>query len=81
MSLALARNVGISVDVTPQEMAAVFASYSSTEQAEFFNEFAVVAAKWDKPLAFQFQAITDEQHLSPDARFVMKQIGDYAYKT
>lgn len=81
MAIALARNAEISVDVTPQECAAVFASYSDLQQAEFFNELAKQVAKWDKPFAFQLQALSESHKLDSQGRFIMSQIGSYAYRT
>ena len=70
----------IEVDITPSEMAKIFASENELYQSEFLNELAAQVDTWDKPFCFQLQSITDCVILSDDARNIMKQIGEYSSK-
>ncbi len=64
---------------TPFELASVFCSMDSTEQAEFFNAVAyTVNTTWDRPFCFQLQELTDDKKLQNSGRTIMSAIGEYA---
>lgn len=68
----------IKVELTPNELAFCFCNMSSTGQAMFFNEIAVLTQKWDRPFPFQLEALSLESILTKDGRVVMEEIGSYA---
>lgn len=76
----ITKSVELDVEVclTPTELAEMFWSMPSNEQAHFFGHLANLSG--DK-LAFQLQAVTDEPGLSDDARYLMHQIGQYSEKS
>ena len=63
-------------DITPQDVAELFAAMDSDEQAEFYNHIAKVASSW---LSMQSQYITDSDKLTLAGRRVMQTIGDYSH--
>ena len=73
------RNVEVEVVLTAKELAKIFADANGDFQAEFFNELANEVKTWRMPFCFQLQAITDQDNLTSDGRWVMEQIGEYAY--
>lgn len=70
--------VEVDYEVSPEELAVAFCQMTSDEQAEFFNTIAREARGWNAPFAYQLQAITDEDTLSCEARYIMHQIGQYS---
>ena len=72
-------NKAIDVTLTPQEVAKLFASMDSVQQAEFFNEIAAISSVWKNSLCFQLQYITDEDGLTLAGRRVMQEIGEYSH--
>jgi len=68
-------------DITPAELAKEFCSWGEDEQAIFFNQIYAESQKWKRPFCFQLQAITDSPILTIGARFIMRQIGEYAEAT
>jgi len=79
----LSRKIMVAVDPTPNELAFEFANMADEQQALFFNELARITDKWDHPLCFQLQYVTDNKILTPAGRRVMELIGEYShpYKT
>ncbi len=69
----------IKVELTPKDMANLFAELDASEQAEFFNEVANCASKWSAPFCFQLQEITDDAGLTLAGRRVMQGIGEYSH--
>ena len=69
----------IKVELTPKDMARLFAEFDASEQAEFFNEIAECASKWQAPFEFQLQSITDDEGLTLSGRRVMQGIGEYSH--
>jgi len=74
------RKIDIKVKLAPDELASEFCNMDSEQQVIFFNEVAELVEKWSEPFSFQLQWITDDPYLSDEARFIMRQIGDYSYK-
>jgi hypothetical protein len=73
----LKRTVDVEVIAMPEELASEFWSMCDSDQVRFFNELATLT---EGHLPMQSQWITDckEPELTPDARYVMQLIGDYA---
>ncbi len=69
----------IKVELTPKDMASLFAEMDASEQAEFFNEVANCASTWSSPFCFQLQSITDDDGLTLAGRRVMQGIGEYSH--
>lgn len=67
--------------VTPHDVAHLFASMDSEEQALFFNHVAAIASTWRRGagFVFQLQAITDSSGLTLAGRRVMQEIGEYSH--
>ncbi len=72
---AILRQQPVEVTPTPKEMAELIWSMNSGEQVEMLNELAALAGHLD---CLQLQAITDDNNLTQDARFLMAQIGNYS---
>jgi hypothetical protein len=50
----------------------------SKEQALFFNEIALLVKTWGcGAFPFQMQALLEEESLTPEARQIMRTIGEY----
>lgn len=62
--------------ISPEDVAAMFAGLCSDDQARFFNHVAEIASPW---LAFQLQSVTDEDGLTLAGRRVMQEIGEYSH--
>jgi hypothetical protein len=75
------KTIDIELKLTPQEIAQEFCNTDSKEQALFFNSVADISSKWRGPFCCQLQAITDEECLTNEGRFVMEQIGNYSEKS
>lgn len=67
----------VQVKLTPEDIAVVFCEMFSDDQARFFNRVAELVKEWDEPFSMQLQAIT-EKGLTPEARFIMRKIGECA---
>lgn len=63
-------------DITPEDVAELFAGMDADEQAEFYNHVAKIASNW---LYMQAQYITDSEKLTLPGRRVMQTIGDYSH--
>ena len=63
-------------DITPQDVAELFASMNADDQAEFYNHIAKIASDW---LNMQAQYITDSEKLTLPGRRVMQTIGEYSH--
>lgn len=72
------RQIEIDINPTPQELAEVFCNMYEEEQVEFFNEIAKITKTWNSPFCMQLQAIVDTNKLTPHAKLIMRQIGEYA---
>lgn len=69
----------VDVELTADDIAAVFAEMDSHEQAEFFSEIADITARWPAlALGSQLIKITESPQLTIDGRYVMRLIGEYA---
>lgn len=75
MTTEIKRAMDISITPTPDELAEVFWSMNSGQQAEFFNLLGEIS---DNRLCFQLQCVTDDLCLSQTGRRVMQTIGEYA---
>ena len=72
----------VKMDLTPYDVAKLFAHMGSDEQAMFFNCVAdIVDETYSKAFCFQMAMVTDEKVLNSKARDIMKTIGDYAEKS
>lgn len=73
------KNIEVNIEITPEEMAAMWCAMGSDEQARFLNEIGNIAVEW-KPgyLERQMQYITDAIEIEDTGRWVMKLMGDYA---
>jgi len=61
---------------TPEDVAELFASMGSDEQARFFNHVDAVASCWGGGgLPFQLQSVTEDDGLTLEGRRVMQMIG------
>ena len=64
--------------IDPKEIASEFCDMSSKEQALFFNEVALLVKTWGcGAFPFQMQALLEEESLTPEARHIMRTIGEY----
>ncbi len=70
----------LSLYIAPSEVAGMFASMDSKEQARFWEALADIVAKWDKPACFQWQMMRDElDKLEPrDGLDAFKDMAQYA---
>lgn len=75
------RNIKITVDTTPEELAHEFCNMNDEAQARFFNSVANITEKWDRPFCFQLQYISDQPSLTKEGRYIMEAIGDYGRET
>lgn len=73
----LQRKIQVDVTPTPDELAFEFSNMDDEQQAMFFNELAILAAKWNKPFCFQLQNIISNPALTNEGRKIMEQIGEY----
>lgn len=69
----------VSIDITPEELARLFAGLDSANQARFFNHVAKVSSRWVGSFPFQLQYVTDEPGLNLGGRRVMQWIGEYSH--
>jgi hypothetical protein len=74
------RTIDVNLRLTAEELAQEFCNMNSVEQAEFFNHIDAISSTWAAPFCFQLQAITDEECLTSEGRFIMEQIGNYSEK-
>lgn len=71
------RKIMVDVKLTPDELAFEFANLGDEQQAMFFNELAILTAKWERPFCFQLQSIIDNPALTKEGRSIMQEIGEY----
>lgn len=71
--------LAMSLDITPEQVAEMFADMDSEEQARFFNHVAKVASKWPASLGMQLQCVTEDDGLTMEGRRVMQGIGEYSH--
>jgi hypothetical protein len=75
----ITKQVTVTVDLTPLEVAQIFCDMDSHSQARFFNAIAeIVADTWKNPLEFQLADITGTGILTKDGANVMRLIGEYS---
>lgn len=72
------RRIDVELDLTPDELAAVFCGMDGEQQAGFFNAIAKYSDLWPAPFPFQVQAIVDSLTYTEDARRIMRVLGEYA---
>jgi hypothetical protein len=72
------KTVEVEIEVSPKELATVFCEMNANEQAEFFNQVALISDSWVAPFCFQLQYITESELLADNGRDVMEAIGDYS---
>lgn len=72
--------IEIALDITPEEIADLFAGMDETGQAAFFNRVSEITEEWSGNWVQQLQYISDDDSLTMGARSIMSSIGDYAYK-
>ena len=68
----------ITIKPTVKEIAEEFCDMCADDQAQFFNLIDEVSSKWDRPLCFQLQSVTDSKWLTTAGRNVMENIGIYS---
>lgn len=78
MTYCVKRNVEITINPTPDELAEVFWGMMSNQQVEFFNHLYTIS---NDRLCFQLQAVTDEPGLNANGRYAMQLIGEYSQET
>jgi len=71
------REMCVDIILTPEELANEFLDMSSDLQARFFNELSKLVLSGHSPFCFQLQSISNDPILTNDARWVMRQIGEY----
>lgn len=76
--MSINKTVQFKVELTPEEMAFLFWSASSENQAAFFNELGRISRSL---LPFQLLSVTDEESLNNDGRDAMRMIGEYSEKS
>ena len=72
----------IDVKPTPEELAVVFATMGSMDQAMFFNAIAEEVDSWPNGMGswvMQLQYINTDEVLTDGARHIMETIGEYAH--
>lgn len=74
--MSISRTVEIE-DLTPQEMAEIFAGWCGDQQAEFFGAVGVIAKAWPGA-GMCMQALHIAEHLDADGRYVIERIADHA---
>lgn len=75
MTTEIKRAMDISITPTPDELAEVFWSMDSSQQAIFFNRLGEISGN---RFCFQLQAVTDEPGLDANGRRAMQLIGEYS---
>lgn len=70
--------VNVKLDLTPSEIADLFCDMDNNEQAEFFNKIGSNVQSWIHPFVFQLQTVVDTCSLTPEAKQVMFEIGEYS---
>lgn len=65
------------ISITPEELATEFCSMRQDEQARFFSCVSDIVNNWDRPFAFQLQALIDDPNLTGGGRAIMELIGEY----
>lgn len=75
MTTEIKRAMEISIAPTPEELAEVFWSMNSGQQADFFSHLYEIS---ENRLCFQLQAVTDEPGLDANGRRAMQLIGEYS---
>lgn len=75
MSRAITRDMQISIEPTPEDLAEVFWSMGSDQQAKFFNHLNEISGT---RLCFQLQAVSDDSNLNDHGRYAMRLIGEYS---
>lgn len=78
MTVEIKREIEVSIDPTPEELAEVFWGMSSGKQAVFFNRLGEMS---NYRLCFQLQAVTDEPGLNSNGRYAMQLVGEYSQET
>lgn len=75
----IVRNVEAVFEPKPEELASILAAMDADEQARFFSHLHKAVSGWDRPFAFQMQAVTDSTQMTDGGRAIMSKIGEYAY--
>lgn len=75
MSATIKREMEISITPTAEELAEVFWTMGSNQQAAFFNHLYGIS---NNRLCFQLQAVTDEPCINVNGRYAMRLIGEYS---
>ena len=78
--MSIKQTVTVTVDITPEELAAEFSHMDDDEQVRFLNELSSLVSKWEAPFCVQLQYITDNDALTTEARRLMDSIGEYAWR-
>lgn len=61
--------------LTPEAIAARWSDWSSSKQAEFFNELARLSSAWDEPRVMQWRYM--EKDLTVDAARMLEEMADH----
>lgn len=72
------KEITVTHDIYPHEVARLFCDLDSDGQAEFFNYVATISNKWKNHFCFQMQHLTDSKILTKEGRAIMEQIGNYS---
>lgn len=68
----------VEMQLKPIDVATLFCNMDGNEQADFFNQIALIARDWKNPFCFQLQAIIDANVLTEEGRHIMAEIGQYS---
>ena len=68
----------VEIEITPKDVAQMFCSMSSADQAEFFNAIHDEVSTWPGPFVMQLQYIHDSPFLKQTGKDIMSAIGEYS---
>ena len=67
----------VKANVTPKQLAQLFAHMDNNQQAEFFNEVGRIAEDWKAGLCMQMCYVSSSDVLNATGRAVMEKIGEW----
>lgn len=65
-------------DDMPNALAELFCNMTADDQARFFNTVQHLSAQWPSPAVFQWREM--QNHIEPDARYMLKDMHDHTDK-
>lgn len=69
MAITIQQNIDI--ELTAEQLAAIFCEMSDVEQSRFFNHIGKTTTQWKNPLEFQLAAIQGGETLNDDGKRVL----------